>query len=129
MLPGLGLIAAVLSSLAAFAIVYAIVFGAGTPPAPYRLSDSFPAREIDLLFESIRRSLSWLDAHEGQKPPAWEDAATPAAPEKQLGLHPGETMAFEVQLGSFTISSPRWKITATATAQRSVLLSSCSSYM
>lgn len=60
----------------------AIVFGAGTRTARYRLSDSFLAREIDLLFESIRRSLSWLDAHEGAKPPAWEDPplAAPAAP-------------------------------------------------
>jgi RHH-type transcriptional regulator, proline utilization regulon repressor / proline dehydrogenase / delta 1-pyrroline-5-carboxylate dehydrogenase len=56
----------------------AVVFGAGTRTARYRLSDSFHAREIDLLFESIRRSLSWLDAHEGQKPPAWEDAAVTA---------------------------------------------------
>ena len=60
----------------------AVVFGAGTKTARYRLSDSFLAREIDLLFETIRRSLSWLDAHEGQKPPAWEDvnvAATAAS--------------------------------------------------
>ena len=26
-----------------------------------------------MLFEAIRRSLSWLDAHEGEKPPEWED--------------------------------------------------------
>ena len=56
----------------------AIVFGAGTRTARYRLSDSFLVREIDLLFESVRRSLSWLDAHPGKKPPEWEDA--PAAP-------------------------------------------------
>ena len=53
----------------------AVVFGAGTRTARYRLSDSFLAREIDLLFETIRRSLSWLDAHEGKKAPEWEDAA------------------------------------------------------
>ncbi len=57
----------------------AVVFGAGTRTARYRLSDSFHAREIDLLFETIRRSLSWLDAHEGKKPPEWEDAPAPAA--------------------------------------------------
>jgi len=56
----------------------AIVFGAGTRTARYRLSDSFHAREIELLFEAIRRSLSWLDAHEGKKPPEWEDAPAPA---------------------------------------------------
>ncbi|HEY0253807.1 MAG TPA: aminotransferase class III-fold pyridoxal phosphate-dependent enzyme, partial [Kofleriaceae bacterium] len=51
----------------------AIVFAAGTKTARYRLSDSFHVREIDQLFETIRRSLSWLDAHEGKKPPEWED--------------------------------------------------------
>ncbi|MGE0403129.1 MAG: aminotransferase class III-fold pyridoxal phosphate-dependent enzyme, partial [Kofleriaceae bacterium] len=58
----------------------AVVFGAGTKTARYRLSDSFLAREIDLLFETIRRSLSWIDANEGRKPPEWEDAATKPAP-------------------------------------------------
>ncbi|HUJ58390.1 MAG TPA: aldehyde dehydrogenase family protein [Kofleriaceae bacterium] len=59
----------------------AIVFGAGTRTARWRLSDSYLAREIDLLFEAIRRSLSWLDAHDGKKPPEWEDQpAPPAAP-------------------------------------------------
>ncbi|MDQ3340228.1 MAG: aldehyde dehydrogenase family protein [Myxococcota bacterium] len=57
----------------------AIVFGAGTKTARYRLSDSFHAREVELLFESVRRSLSWLDAHEGKKAPEWEDATLPAA--------------------------------------------------
>jgi RHH-type proline utilization regulon transcriptional repressor/proline dehydrogenase/delta 1-pyrroline-5-carboxylate dehydrogenase len=57
----------------------AVVFGAGTRTARYRLSDSYHAREIELLFESIRRSLSWLDAHEGRKPPEWEDAPAPPA--------------------------------------------------
>jgi RHH-type proline utilization regulon transcriptional repressor/proline dehydrogenase/delta 1-pyrroline-5-carboxylate dehydrogenase len=51
----------------------AIVFGAGTRTARYRLGDSFLAREVDMLFEAIRRSLSWLDAHPGKKPPEWED--------------------------------------------------------
>ena len=55
----------------------AIVFAAGTRTARYRLSDTFLAREIDMLFESIRKSLSWLDAHDGQKPPAWEDQPAP----------------------------------------------------
>ncbi|HEY0194124.1 MAG TPA: aldehyde dehydrogenase family protein, partial [Kofleriaceae bacterium] len=58
----------------------AVVFGAGTRTARYRLSDSFHAREIDLLFETIRRSLSWLDAHEGKPAPAWEDQAQPVRP-------------------------------------------------
>lgn len=55
----------------------AVVFAAGTRTARYRLSDTFLAREIDMLFETIRRSLSWLDAHDGQKPPAWEDQPAP----------------------------------------------------
>ncbi|HEX4449755.1 MAG TPA: aldehyde dehydrogenase family protein [Kofleriaceae bacterium] len=62
----------------------AIVFAAGTKTARYRLSDSFHAREIDLLFETIRKSLSWLDAHDGAKPPAWEDAIVPAAAPKPV---------------------------------------------
>jgi acyl-CoA reductase-like NAD-dependent aldehyde dehydrogenase/4-aminobutyrate aminotransferase-like enzyme/GNAT superfamily N-acetyltransferase len=56
----------------------AIVFAAGTRTARYRLSDSFLAREIDALFDAVRRSLSWLDAHPGQKPPEWEDIVEPA---------------------------------------------------
>lgn len=56
----------------------AIVFAAGSKTARYRLSDAFVAREIDLLFDVIRRSLSWLDAHPGQKPPEWEDILEPA---------------------------------------------------
>jgi 4-aminobutyrate aminotransferase-like enzyme/GNAT superfamily N-acetyltransferase len=59
----------------------AIVFGAGTRTARYRLSESFHIREIDLLFDAIRRSLSWLDAHPSGKPPAWEDVGGPATPE------------------------------------------------
>ena len=58
----------------------AVVFGAGTKTARYRLSDSFLAREIDLLFETIRRSLSWMDANEGRKAPEWEDPAHKPAP-------------------------------------------------
>ena len=63
----------------------AIVFGAGTRTARYRLSDSFHAREIDQLFETIRRSLSWLDAHDGKKAPEWEDGAVPARPAAAAG--------------------------------------------
>lgn len=57
----------------------AVVFAAGTRTARYRLSDSFLAREIDLLFETIRRSLSWIDAHPEKKPPAWDDQPEPPA--------------------------------------------------
>lgn len=79
----------------------AVVFGAGTRTARYRLNDNFHAREIDLLFETIRRSLSWLDAHPGKKAPEWEDwsdaARAPAAPARlpelryRLAAH-GEAM-------------------------------------
>lgn len=51
----------------------AVVFGAGTKTVRYRLSESYLARDIDLLFETVRRSLAWLDAHPGATPPAWED--------------------------------------------------------
>jgi acyl-CoA reductase-like NAD-dependent aldehyde dehydrogenase/4-aminobutyrate aminotransferase-like enzyme/ribosomal protein S18 acetylase RimI-like enzyme len=81
----------------------AVVFGAGSRTARYRLNDNFHAREIDQLFETIRRSLSWLDAHPGKKAPEWEDgedaasAAAPAAaaklPELRYRLVPhGEAM-------------------------------------
>jgi RHH-type proline utilization regulon transcriptional repressor/proline dehydrogenase/delta 1-pyrroline-5-carboxylate dehydrogenase len=56
----------------------AVVFAAGTKTARYRLSDSFLPRDVDLLFEVIRRSLSWVDAHPDKKPPAWDDVG-PAA--------------------------------------------------
>ncbi len=56
----------------------AIVFAAGTRTARYRLADTYGVREIDLLFDAVRRSLSWIDAHPGQKPPEWEDILEPA---------------------------------------------------
>ena len=59
----------------------AVVFGAGTRTIRYRLSDAFLAREVDLLFVSIRRSLAWLDAHPHARPPAWDDLTPP--PEKR----------------------------------------------
>lgn len=62
----------------------AVVFGAGTKTARYRLSDSYQARDVDQLFEAIRRSLSWLDAHNGKQPPHWEDDS--AAPQDQPPL-------------------------------------------
>jgi acyl-CoA reductase-like NAD-dependent aldehyde dehydrogenase/4-aminobutyrate aminotransferase-like enzyme len=63
----------------------AVVFGAGTLTARYRLSDTFHTREVELLFETIRRSLSWLDAHPDKKPPEWEDMATSAAATRLSG--------------------------------------------
>jgi RHH-type transcriptional regulator, proline utilization regulon repressor / proline dehydrogenase / delta 1-pyrroline-5-carboxylate dehydrogenase len=51
----------------------AIVFAAGSRTARYRLNEGYLAREVDLLFDAIRRQLAWLDAHPGKKPPAWED--------------------------------------------------------
>ncbi len=56
----------------------AIVFGAGSRTIRYRLNSSFDERSIDLLFESMHRSLAWLEAHPGKKPPAWEDLPAPA---------------------------------------------------
>ncbi|MCB9595718.1 MAG: aldehyde dehydrogenase family protein [Sandaracinaceae bacterium] len=55
----------------------AVVFAAGTRTARYRLSSSYDERTIDLLFDSIQRSLAWLEAHPGKKPPAWEDFEPP----------------------------------------------------
>ncbi|HEU5057739.1 MAG TPA: aldehyde dehydrogenase family protein [Kofleriaceae bacterium] len=50
-----------------------ICFGAGERTVRYRLSESYLSREMDLVFERIRRSLAWLDAHPGSQPPVWED--------------------------------------------------------
>jgi len=55
-----------------------IVFGAGERTVRYRLSEGFYAREVQQLFEMVRRSLSWLDAHPGARPPVWEDDPRPA---------------------------------------------------
>ena len=59
----------------------AVVFGAGTHTVRYRLSEAFLLREIDKLFEAVRRSLSWLDAHPHATPPAWADAVPPPGPQ------------------------------------------------
>jgi RHH-type proline utilization regulon transcriptional repressor/proline dehydrogenase/delta 1-pyrroline-5-carboxylate dehydrogenase len=61
----------------------AIVYGAGSRTVRYRLSDAFLDGEIDLLFETMRRSLSWLDAHPHAAAPAWQDAAPPPRPARQ----------------------------------------------
>lgn len=65
----------------------AIVFGAGHRTVRYRLSTAFGERELDLLFEAIARSLAWLEAHPGDRPPGWLDAVTdgdaPDAPEDE----------------------------------------------
>lgn len=55
----------------------AIVFGAGSRTIRYRLNSGFDERAIDYLFETIHRSLAWLDAHPGKTPPAWEDFPAP----------------------------------------------------
>jgi RHH-type proline utilization regulon transcriptional repressor/proline dehydrogenase/delta 1-pyrroline-5-carboxylate dehydrogenase len=52
-----------------------ICFGAGERTVRYRLSESYLSREMDLVFDRIRRSLAWLDAHPGSQPPVWEDPA------------------------------------------------------
>lgn len=51
----------------------AIVFAAGQRTVRYRLSSSWREADIDLLFSTMRRSLSWLDANPGRQPPAWQD--------------------------------------------------------
>jgi len=64
----------------------AIVFAAGQRTVRYRLSTAFDATEIDRLFEAVRRSLAWLDANPGHKPPAWQDDPNhkPAGPLRTL---------------------------------------------
>jgi RHH-type transcriptional regulator, proline utilization regulon repressor / proline dehydrogenase / delta 1-pyrroline-5-carboxylate dehydrogenase len=65
----------------------AIVYGAGTRTVRYRLSDAFLAREVELLFDTIRRSLSWLDAHPNARPPEWEDRVRVSAERRESPVH------------------------------------------
>ena len=85
-----------------------IVFGAGSRTVRYRLSRAFTRGHVDRLFDAIRRSLSWLDAHPGQTPPAWEDLARPAlevreveeereAPELRYRVAPREEAAKQLE--------------------------------
>ena len=53
----------------------------------YRLSESYLSREVDLLFDAVRRSLAWLDAHPGARPPAWEDPATDEPARRPVPMH------------------------------------------
>lgn len=57
----------------------AIVFGAGSRTVRYRLSRAFSESDVDILFETVRRSLSWLDANPGCNPPEWQDFPRPSA--------------------------------------------------
>jgi len=50
----------------------AIGFAAGDRTARYRLSKAFGQKEIEQVFDAIRRSLAWLVANPGQKPPSWQ---------------------------------------------------------
>jgi len=62
-----------------------ICFGAGERTVRYRLSESYLSREMDIVFDRIRRSLAWLDAHPGSQPSAWEDPAPePARARKEM---------------------------------------------
>ena len=65
----------------------AICFGAGERTVRYRLSESYLTRELDFLFEKIRRSLAWLDAHPGSQPPAWEDGAPTSQERAEPAAH------------------------------------------
>ncbi|WP_428263693.1 aldehyde dehydrogenase family protein [Haliangium sp.] len=74
----------------------AIVYGAGTRTVRYRLSEAYLVREIDMLFETVRRSLSWLDAHPHAPSPAWEDrSAAPGPARAPLGLRVREVDSAE----------------------------------
>lgn len=65
----------------------AIVFGAGHRTVRYRLSRGFGEREIELLFDAIDRSLAFLEARPGERPPPWEDLA-PTAPSAETRALP-----------------------------------------
>lgn len=51
----------------------AVVFGAGSHTARYRLNTAFSARKLDMLFGAIDRSLRWMDENPDTDPPEWED--------------------------------------------------------
>ena len=55
-----------------------VVFGAGDRTVRYRLSRAFDEAAIDHVFDAVRASLKWLEAHPGEEPPAWQD--TPPSP-------------------------------------------------
>jgi acyl-CoA reductase-like NAD-dependent aldehyde dehydrogenase/4-aminobutyrate aminotransferase-like enzyme/GNAT superfamily N-acetyltransferase len=76
----------------------AVVFAAGTRTVRYRLSEAFHAREIDELFAAMRRSLAWLDAHPGARPPAWEDSPAPARGRLPPGTHGQPAPRYRVRL-------------------------------
>lgn len=73
----------------------AIVFGAGDRTVRYRLSAAFGEKEIEILFQTIRQSLAWLEAHPGKKPPEWEDLDAPRAAESDHGIVVREASAAE----------------------------------
>src|SRR5690606_1680650 len=58
----------------------AVVFAAGDRTVRCRLSTGLRRREVEMLFETMRRSLSWLDAHPGQNPPVWENLGSAWSP-------------------------------------------------
>ncbi len=71
----------------------AIVFGAGSRTVRYRLSTAFGEAEIELLFTTIRQSLSWLDANPNQKPPLWQNLEEPrpkSEPSPELRIVPAD---------------------------------------
>lgn len=60
----------------------AIVFPAGSRTVRYRLNASFDEASVDTLFEAVQRSLSWVEAHPGTRPPAWLDLPRPTPPSR-----------------------------------------------
>ena len=61
-----------------------IVFGAGKQTIRYRLSSAFGEADVDRIFDSVRASLKWIEAHPGEKPPLWQN--TPPSPRE--GVRP-----------------------------------------
>jgi len=54
-----------------------IVFAAGTRTVRHRLSPAFSEKHIDRMFSAMHRSLCWLEANPGVKPPSWLDFPEP----------------------------------------------------
>ncbi len=78
----------------------AVVFAAGDRTVRYRLNSAFGPEEVALLFERVRQSLAWLEAHPRKQPPTWEDMPAPPAPAatSATAQHPPEIGALRYRV-------------------------------
>ncbi|MCA9580174.1 MAG: aldehyde dehydrogenase family protein [Myxococcales bacterium] len=58
----------------------AVVFGAGSRTVRYRLSTAFSDGDLELLLETMRRTLAWIEGSPGIDPPTWLDLPPSSVP-------------------------------------------------